>query len=265
MKQFKKTMSAMAILASGFFMIGSAASAPHNTLAYVGSSTVGKFMHEAAVEYKKIAFKINTKPESGGGENATAAGKTDLGGVAREVKPKILARDVNKFLIGRDAIAVLVNSNNPVDELSSAQLKGIFTGKITNWGEVGGNDLAINVYVTNAQSATRKVFGKIILGDAKYAGSRLNTVRPDPAIADKIVSDDGGIGQLSFALLSDSSALKRIKPDGHQASVNNPSYPITRPLYLITKGEPEGDIKDFIEWSQSDAGQAVVKRHFVGL
>ncbi len=264
MKRLVKIVSALSILASGFLVIGSAASATH-TLAYVGSSTVGKFMHEAAADYKKSAFKINTKPESGGGENATAAGKADLGGVAREVKPKILARDVNKFLIGRDAIAVLVNRNNPVDELSSAQLKDIFTGKITNWSEVGGKNLDISVYVTNAQSATRKVFGKIILGDAKYAGSRLETVRPDPAIADKVASDEGGIGQLSFALVGNSMAVKRIQPDGQEASVNNASYPITRPLYLITKGEPQGDVKDFIEWSLSAAGQAVVKRHFVGL
>ncbi len=233
-------------------------------ISYVGSSTVGKFMQAAVDEYKASSFKINTKPESGGGENATAAGKTDLGGVAREVKPEILAKNVEKFLIGRDAIAILVNASNPVSELSMAQLKGIFTGKITNWNEVGGNDLAINVYIVNPQSATRKVFAKTVLGGAPYSGDRLQTIRPDPAVADKVAADKGAIGQLSFALVGDQSELKRLRPDGQEASVNNPAYPITRPLYLITKGAPSGEVKDFIDWTLSGAGQAVVKRYFVG-
>ncbi len=233
-------------------------------ISYVGSSTVGKFMHAAVDEYKASSFKINTKPESGGGENATAAGKVDLGGVAREVKPEILARNVEKFLIGRDAIAILVNAGNPVSELSMAQLKGIFTGEITNWSEVGGKDLAINVYIVNPQSATRKVFAKVVLDGASYNGDRLQTIRPDPAVADKVAADEGGIGQLSFALVGDQSGLKRLRPDGQEASVNNPEYPITRPLYLITKGEPAGEVKAFINWALSDAGQAVVKQYFVG-
>ncbi len=216
------------------------------------------------IVFKSCNFKINTKPESGGGENATASGKTDLGGVAREVKPGILAKDVKKFLIGRDAIAVLVNASNPVSELSTAQLKGIFTGKITNWREVGGKDLAINVYIVNPQSATRKVFAKTVLGGASYAGDNVQTVRPDPAVADKVAADEAGIGQLSFALVGNQQGLKRVRPDGQEASVNNPAYPITRPLYLITKGEPAGEVKAFIDWALSDAGQEVVKRHFVG-
>jgi ABC-type phosphate transport system substrate-binding protein len=75
-----------------------------NTITYVGCSTVGKFMQEAASAYTDTQFKINTKPESGGDEMATAAGKTDIGGVAREVKPEILSQGITKYLIGKDAI-----------------------------------------------------------------------------------------------------------------------------------------------------------------
>lgn len=232
-------------------------------LSYVGSSTVGKFMTDAASVYKASTFKINTKPESGGGENAIAAGKADIGGVAREVKPTILAKGVNSYLIGKDAIAVLVNKANPVSSLSSAQLKGIFTGKIANWKDVGGEDLTINVYIVNPQSATKKVFATAILGGEKYRGN-IKTIRPDPAIVDIIAADKGGIGQLSFALVGDNSTVKKIKPDGQAASVGNSSYPITRPLYLITKGPAAGQAKDFIDWSLSANGQAIVKKNFVG-
>ena len=252
------TFAAVALLGAG------SVDAASREITYVGSSTVGKFMHAAAAVYPHSKFSINTKPESGGGENATAAGKTDLGGVAREVKPEILAKDVKKFLIGRDAIAVLVHASNPVDELSSEQLKGIFTGKITNWREVGGRDLPIRVYIVNSQSATRKVFARAVLGGEPYGGDRIETIRPDPRIAEKVASEEGAIGQLSFALAGNNPAIKRIRPDGEEPSVRNPNYPITRPLHLITKGEPKGDVKQFIEWALSDAGQAVVKRNFVG-
>ncbi|NPA25846.1 MAG: phosphate ABC transporter substrate-binding protein [Deltaproteobacteria bacterium] len=237
------------------------------TLKYIGSSTVGKFMHEAAKVYKAVDFSINTKPESGGGENATAAGKCDIGGVAREVKPKILAKGVKKFLIGKDAIGVWVNVDNPVSSLDKKQLKEIFTGKITNWKEVGGPDMPINVYIVNKQSATRKVFQKTILEGAPYAGKRLKTVRPDSAILDKVAADKAGIGQLSFAFGSGHPAaakVKKINIGQQAATVNNPNYPITRPLYLITKGDPKGEVKAFIDWAQSDAGQKIVKKYFVG-
>lgn len=252
------SLAAITLLAAG----GTSAGTPE--IEYVGSSTVGKFMHEAAGVYPHSSFKINTKPESGGGENAIAAGRTDLAGVAREVKPEILAKDVKKFLIGRDAIAVLVHASNPVDNLSTGQLKGIFTGKITNWKEVGGKDMPISVYIVNSQSATRKVFATVILDGGSYAGDRVRTIRPDPRIAEMVAGDEGAIGQLSFALAGENASVKRIRPDGQEPSVGNPDYPITRPLYLVTKGEPAGEVKAFVDWAMSDAGQAVVKRHFVG-
>jgi len=125
---------------------------------YVGSSTVGQFMTEAAKVYKWSTFNINTKPESSGGEDAAAAGRTDLGGVARELNQSILDRGVKKFLIGKDAIGILVHPSNPVSELSIKQLAGIFSGSITNWKDVGGIDRGIEVFIVNPRSATRKVF-----------------------------------------------------------------------------------------------------------
>lgn len=235
---------------------------------YVGSSTVGVFIKDAAIEYHDAAFHINTEPESGGGETAVAYGKTDIGGVAREVKEKIINKGVKKVLIGRDAIGVWIHSDNPVNSLTKDQLKKIFTGKISNWEEVGGKDLPINIYIVNPQSATRKVFRECVLGKENYSGKSIRTVRPDPAILDKIASDPNGIGQLSFAISIKHPSLHKVKKIniGNQiASVNNANYPITRPLYLVTKGEPAGSVKKFINWALSDQGQAIVKKYFVGI
>ncbi len=234
-------------------------------LKYVGSSTVGRFMNDASKLYTKATFKIDTKPESGGGENAVASKRADIGGVAREVKPTILKKGVEKYLIGRDAIAVLVHKDNPVGELSKEQLAGIFTGKITNWSEVGGSDMGINVYIVNPQSATRKVFREAVLGKSDYAGKTLKTIRPDSDILNRVAKDPGAIGHLSFALLPGAKGVKPIAPFGQEPSVNNPKYPITRPLYLITNGPAKGAADDFIKWAISDEGQKLIKKYYVGL
>lgn len=265
MKQKLLHSLSVAGIAFSLCLIPMSAFAKEN-ITYVGSSTVGKFIHEASKVYTDTDFKIDTKPESGGGENATAAGKTDIGGVARDVKPEILSKGVQKYLIGKDAIGSWVNSGNPVKDLTMEQLKGIFTGTIINWKEVGGNDLPITIYIVNPQSATRKVFSKIVLSGEKYGGN-VQTIRPDTMIIDKIAADPSGIGQLSFALGNahgQANAARKINIDGEVASVDNPNYQVTRPLYLITKGEPAGKVKAFIDWALSDAGQAIVKTSFVG-
>ncbi len=235
-------------------------------ITYIGSSTVGKFIHEAANVYTDAEFTIRTSPESAGGEVAAARGKTDLGGVAREVKQEIIDQGVNKYLIGKDAIGAWVNRSNPVKDLSMTQLKDIFTGKVKNWKELGGNDLAITIYIANPQSATRKVFSKIVLNESKYNGN-VKTVRPDANIIDKVANDKSGIGQLSFALGNShpkAGETSKINIGGEKASVDNPKYQVTRPLYLLTKGEPSGATKAFIDWTLSDLGQNIVKKYFVG-
>ena len=101
---------------------------------------------------------------------------------------------------------------------------------------------------------------------SRYAKTS-RSVRPDSAILDKIAADSGGIGHLSFALGAEhdkKSAVKKISIDGKAASVDNPHYPITRPLYLVTKGAPTGSVKNFIDWSLSADGQLLVKKWFVG-
>ena len=252
----------------GMFSINPPGIDAQEKIKYIGSSTVGVFVKEAAKVYKAAVFNINTKPESRGGEIAAAHAMTDIGGVAREVKSEILERGVKKFLIGKDAIGVWVNADNRVTALSTEALIGIFTGKITNWKDVGGSDMAITVYIVNPQSATRKVFQEKVLDGRKYEGERIRTIRPDPAILDRLGEDKGGIGQLSFALAvahPSENRVRRIKIDGQPASVENSDYPITRPLYLVTKGEPTGASKAFIEWAISPEGQAIVKKFFVGI
>lgn len=233
------------------------------TIDYVGSSTVGKFVTDASKVYKNAEFKLNTKPESSGGEQCAARKSCDIGGVARGVNEKFLNQGVVATLVGKDAIAAVVNADNPVSGLTAEQLKGIFTGKIKNWSEVGGPDLAIKPYIVKKGSATRKVFRKVILGDGDYAGAKV--VTPDAKIVTTVAREKGAIGQISFAFLSGKKGVKPLDVDGQKATVENASYPITRPLHIVTNGKPSGDVAAFIDWTLSPEGQKVVKQRFVGV
>lgn len=264
MKQFVKNT----IISLGF-LFATISFAQAETIDYVGSSTVGTYMTAAAASYTKAQFQINTEPESGGGENAIASGNNDndLGGVAREVRPEILARGVQKHLIGYDAIGVWINRDNPLNDLTLDQLKGIFSGNIQNWKEVGGPDAGINLYIVNPQSATRKVFSSHVLGETPYGGN-IKTVRPDPAIIAKVAADPHGVGQLSFAIGNGQPQVQFVKKlaiNGQEASVMNPTYPISRPLHLITSAAPKPSVKAFIEWTLSPAGQKILTQFFVGI
>lgn len=233
------------------------------TLRYEGSSTVGKFVRDAASVYHDVAFKIDTLSESAGGEKCAARGACDLGGVARTVGTDYLANGVKATLIGKDAIAAIVHDSNPVKALSRSQLSDIFTGKITNWSALGGPDLPITPYIVKQGSATRKVFRKVVMDDAEYQNTQV--VTPDAKIVSTVARTPGAIGQISFAFLQEVSGVHPLDVDGQRASVDNPRYPITRPLNLTTKGEPTGAAADFIRWTLSADGQAVVKRRFVGI
>ena len=232
------------------------------TLSYEGSSTVGKFITDAANHYTDMKFKINTISESAGGEQCVLRQRCDMGGVARDVKQRYLEAGLVPTLIGRDAIAVLVNENNPISELTKQQLKAIFSGQITNWSELGGDDRPIIAYVVKAASATRHVFSRMILEDTPY--NKVKTITPDAKIASLVARQQGAIGQLSFAFVTGKKGVKALSIEGQEASVHNSSYPITRPLYIVTKGEPKNKVKAFLDWTLSEQGQAVVKQRFVG-
>ncbi|HEC85121.1 MAG: hypothetical protein DRR08_26495 [Candidatus Parabeggiatoa sp. nov. 2] len=233
------------------------------TINYEGSSTVGKFITDASKVYTASTFKINTVPESLGGEQCAVRGKCDMGGVARDVNQKFLDRGVVATLIGKDALAAIVNANNPVTGLSSEQLKGIFTGKIKNWSEVGGENLPIKPLVVKSSSATRQIFAKAILGGENYKGVKI--VTPDAKMVRVVSRDKRTIGQLSFAFLIGKKRIKALSVDDQKATVNNPNYPITRNLHIATKGEPQGEVKAFLEWALSPEGQKVVKQRFISV
>ncbi len=243
-----------------FFSLVSLSSA--GEVRYEGSSTIGEFMRGASKVYRRSALRINTKTESSGGEQCVVAGRCDIGGVAREVKGGYLKMGAVPTLIGKDAIAVVVHKNNPVSDLSSSQLRGIFSGKIKNWKEVGGKDLPIKPFITAKNSATNKVFYSTVMRRHRY---KAEVVAPDSRMIGSVSAGEGTIGQLSLALAKHRQGIKTMEIDGQPASAGNPRYPIARPLYLVTLQPPTEEMAMFIDWTLSPAGQEVVMNYFIGV
>lgn len=232
------------------------------SIRYVGSSTVANFLRDAEPVYRGARFEIDTQPESAGGERAIVEGRTDLGGIADQPRPETLRLGVASTLIGRDAIAVVVNAKNPVTTLPLADLKAIFTGKLRNWKDVGGPDLLVQPFIVAAESATRKVFRTTVLGEQDYAGCE--EITPDRDILAAVARTPGGVGQISFSFLNGATGVRTVSIEGEEPSVTNFDYPIGRPLYLLWReGKPE--VEAFVEWTRTEEGQRVVMQRFVGV
>jgi phosphate transport system substrate-binding protein len=252
-------VSILALLSSA--ACRSAPERPRGVVEYVGSSTVARFLEEAAPVYAALDLQIDTTPESEGGERLIAAGGADLAGIANRPRPETLRAGVRATLIGRDALAVIVHAENPVRALTREQVKAVFTARLRNWSEVGGPDLAVRPFVVGEESATRHVFRSALLGDDDYAGCTV--VRPDSAIVAAVASEPGAIGQISFSFLDPDAGVRAVSIDGEEPAVTNFGYPIARPLYLLWR-EGRLEIEAFVRWTQSEEGQRVVMRHFVG-
>jgi phosphate transport system substrate-binding protein len=244
-------------------------------LDYWGSSTIGMsiFQHGATDAFEKESgIKVNIENcGSGKGINALLGGKADFAGASRKLK----AKEKKKVLgtaIGYDAIAVFVHKSNPVENLTKAQLKGIFTGKITNWKEVGGNDepITANTEIQGEGRATMLVFQKIAMDKAPYGKGFKEIDLPRDQIV-HLAKDPTGICTVSFGLLAATSEdvrrnVKAIKVNGKDPSdknIRSGAYLISRPLLLVTKGLPKGDVKTFVDFMLSKKGQGFVAENFV--
>lgn len=173
---------------------------------------------------------------------------------------------LREFLVGKDGLAVIVHPSNPVVSLTYEQLRRIFTGAATNWKDVGGADLPIVVMSREVNSGTHVYFKEEVLQNAEFSPRAL-LMPSSQAIADGVAADRGAIGYLGMAYVSPSVRALRIakRPGGEavepsEANVLAGRYPISRPLFLYTAGDPTGPIQGFIDFALSPQGQAIVQK-----
>ncbi len=209
---------------------------------------------------------------SGVGLAALQNQQTDLCNASRKIKAKEIAACIKAFgkrpteyKVALDGISLYINENNPVQSLSLPQLDQIFTGKTTNWKDVGGPDAPIVLYSRENSSGTYEFFKDHVLQGKDFAASA-QTMPGTAAILQAVAKDKNGIGYGGAAYATGVRVVKISKDDSSTAlepsteNVSDMSYPISRYLYIyVNPALDQGDIAAYLNWIRSDAGQAVVK------
>jgi len=240
-----------------------------------GSTTVLPIAQAAAEVFMQNNPEVNISVRGGGSGNGIAAlidGICDIADASRPMKVKEILLCQKKgispvpHIVAMDGIAVIVHPSNPVQGLSMEQIKDIYTGKITNWKELGGKDQKIVVVSRDSSSGTFETFEKIVLKGKKIIPEALAQAS-NKTVATIVATTKGAIGYVGLGYLS--STVKALPVNGitpEQATVVSGKYPISRPLYMYTNGAPQGIAKDFLEFICSKEGQKIVeKQGFVPL
>lgn len=233
------------------------------TIAISGSTSVGPLMEKIQEVYEaenqNITLEIQ-QPGSGTGIKNAIEGVAEIGMASRELKEDELASGVEATVIAYDGIALLVNPKNPVKDITLEQVKDIYTGKITNWKEVGGNDAPIVVVSREEGSGTRDAFQEIVGYKAEELVKDASISDGSGAVKATVVGNENAIGFASFEYVDNTVAA--LKVDGAEPTAENvkaATYKISRPFNLVTKEDTlteEG--KALIEYIKSDAGQEIV-------
>lgn len=249
----------MLALACSLVMSGCSGSGESQTLTVAGSTTVLPIAEMAAEGYEQqTGTKVLVSGlGSSAGIEAVTNGTADIATSSRELTAAESEHELVATVIAHDGIAVIVNPDNPVSGLTTEQLRDIYAGKITNWSEVGGPDLAIQVVNRDEASGTREAFRTIVMGDASF--DRSAAVLPGTGqVRDVVSRTPGAIGYISIGFVNSDYAATSVRAlpiDGVQATEDNVesgAYPISRDLYFFTNGDPQGEAYGYISYVLSD-------------
>ena len=268
MNRFKKVFSISFTLALVLIMITACGQSPQSSenkiFTMVGSSTIQPLAEKLAEAYMAENSSVRVDVQGGGssvGVKAAGGQTADIGMASRDVKESEFSEFPNIVVtvIARDGIAIIANENVGVSDLSLEQIQKIFSGQIKNWSELGGADAHIIVVSREEGSGTRTAFEDMVLGEDLLMTETAILQPSNGSVRTTVSTTPDAIGYLSFGYLDES--VKAISVDGvapTEANASNGTYPVVRPLNIITYGEPSGDLKLFIDYILSDSGQAIV-------
>jgi phosphate transport system substrate-binding protein len=239
-----------------------------------GSDTVLPLTQkEAEVFMKKNSGSsiMVTGGGSGVGLAALQNGTTDIAQSSRLMKmdEKMKMQDAGKSftekIIAYDALAVIVNPGNKISQLTREELESIYTGKVTNWKDVGGDDMPIVLYSRESSSGTFEFFKEHVMNKKNFAQSAL-LMPATGAIVQSVSQTKGAIGYIGLAYIETNVKALKVSYDKGATYVTpstenamNKSYPITRPLYYYYLNSTEKAVKPFIDFILSSEGQQIVK------
>ena len=239
-----------------------------------GSDTLVNAAQKVAEEFMKEYLHIFVAVTGGGSGVGIASliNKTcDVTTASREMKPKEIElaqkRGVfpKEFVVAYDGVAIIANKSNPVDKLTIEDLHKIFTGKATSWKEFGGKDLPIVTLSREVSSGTHIYFKEEVVqlgkkGSSEEFSRETLLLTSSQAIVEEVAANESAIGYLGMGYVSDRTKPLLVAKGGefYPPDVNNvikKTYPLSRPLYFYTNGEPQGITKLFIDFALSPKGQ----------
>ncbi len=252
-----------------FFLLPNLASADEKRLVLTGSSTVAPLVLEIGKRFEEKNPGIRVDVQSGGSSRGVAdarSGKADIGMASRALVAS--EKDLFAHTIALDGIALIVHSSNPVKTLTTEQVKSVYTGKVTNWKQLGGNDKAITVvnkaegrstldlFLSHFKLQNSEIKASVVIGDNQQG---IKTVAGNP----------NAIGYVSIGTAeyeeSNSTPIRLLPMEGIAAKVEqvqSGSFPLSRPLNLITRTPPQGLAKRFIDFAQSAAVHDIIKDQY---
>ncbi|MCM8813213.1 MAG: phosphate ABC transporter substrate-binding protein [Candidatus Omnitrophica bacterium] len=264
----------------GLLVFPSRCAAKNSSLQIKGSDTMVNLAQawaEVFMEKNTADFVAVTGGGSGTGMASLISGTCDLAMSSRPMKDKEINLAEKKGIhpveikAALDGLAVVVHPKNPVNGLTLEQLSKIFSGAITNWREVGGEDRKIVLLSREVNSGTHVYFKEHVLrrndpnSKEEFAPAAL-MLPSSQAIADEVAGNPAAIGYYGMGYLSDKQKALPVAVDAQSPfvaptveNVMSGHYPISRPLFLYAKGEPAGDLKRFVDFIQSPEGQDIVR------
>jgi len=242
------------------------------TITIKGSDTMVILGQRWAETYMKVHPDKRIQVTGGGSGTGIAAlinGGTDICEASRPMKDKEKemvrnrqGKDVSEIPVALDGVAIYVPQSSQIQSLTKAQLKSIYTGSITNWRDVGGNDQKIVAYSRENNSGTYVFFKEHVLNNEDFARD-IQTLPGTAAVVNAVSKDPASLGYGGIAYATGIKALaikgdessEEIKPS--LETVQSGRYPLSRQLFFYTIGEPSGETKAFIDWVLSSEGQKI--------
>lgn len=255
------------------FLHTSGLSAQSGSIQVKGSDTMvnlGQAWAEGYMAKNPNAFVAVTGGGSGTGIASLINGTCDIAACSRNMKDKEVetARkkgiEPKEFIVALDGLAVVVHTKNPISKLTIDELAGIFTGRIKNWKELGGNDAPIVILSREVNSGTHVYFKEHVLGKEEFAVTAL-LMPSSQSIADEVALNPNAIGYYGIGYIGKNQKAIAVAMDKDSPyitptieNVASDEYPISRPLFMYTNGEPKGIVKDYIDFILGDEGQKII-------
>ena len=233
-------------------------------LQLAGSTSVQPHAEVLAKAFQANNSGVQVFVQGGGssaGVTAVGTGTADIGMSSANLSASQKSQypNLKAVPIAVDGIAIIVNPQNKVSNLTLNQTRDIFTGEVTNWNQVGGSDAKINVVNREEGSGTRDGIQKIVLKGGNFSTGGI-TQSSTGAVRSYVAGDSNAIGYISFAEVDNSvKALNINSVAPTYDTIANGTYPVQRYFLLVTNGDPTGNAKAFIDFTLSPAGQAILK------